>query len=470
VTVAEKGIPSWPKVTIRLYDDHNAEVKIAGRSHPVNHHDPRQAAIALVTERAAQLGRPIKATAVESDGASWPLVIHPDGQVEAVERAVKTSKPIWPIIAAAALAVVLIGGTALYLLVIRKPGPQDNTPVASPKLPDLPTPKIVPDQFAARPVPPGWTANANWTVDLAENTNPAVSPDGSQVAVITPDNKIAVFDSNGKVLWQDKVPREASSPVYTTVDSKLVVAVTAPGTLLYWAGEGAEPTEIELPNSATVQFFGSSPLVVLSGDAGASLVSGDQLHPVGNQPRLSTMLLAEGDKALMARYAGPLFWSQNGKDPVELSLKRPAGATTINHIVAASPGRVVVQWNTGKPDEVIPTVNSTANGAVVATCPKTNSGQTDGWKWVPDQAGKVAAYGECLINFTSKTTGSVSQFQPLSVNQTTIYGEKNGTLLAIAPGGGQQSPLADGTARPWGIAGDHAIVVHASVLYALDKK
>ncbi len=43
--MAEKGIPSWPKVTIRLYDDHNAEVKIAGRSHPVNHHDPRQAAI-----------------------------------------------------------------------------------------------------------------------------------------------------------------------------------------------------------------------------------------------------------------------------------------------------------------------------------------------------------------------------------------------------------------------------------------
>ncbi len=78
-------IPSWPKVTIRLYDDHNAEVKIAGRSHPVNHHDPRQAAIALVSERAGQLGRPVKATAVESDGASWPLVIHPDGRVEAVE-------------------------------------------------------------------------------------------------------------------------------------------------------------------------------------------------------------------------------------------------------------------------------------------------------------------------------------------------------------------------------------------------
>jgi hypothetical protein len=470
VTVADKGIPSWPKVTIRLYDDHNAEVKIAGRSHPINHHDPRQAAVALVTERAAQLGRPVKATAVESDGASWPLVIHPDGQVEAVEPAVKSSKPIWPIIAAAVLAVLLIGGTALYLLVLRDPGTQVTKPKESPKLPDLPAPTVGPDEFAARPVPPGWTTHASWTVDIAANTFPAVSPDGSQVAIITSDRKIAVFDSNGKVLWQDQVPRESSSPVYTTVDSKPVVAVTAPGTLIYWAGGGAQPTEIELPNAATAQFFGTSPLVVLAGNAGASLVSGDQLHPVEHQPRLSTILLAEGDKALMARYAGPLYWSQTGRDLVEVSLKPPAGAKSINHVVAASPGRVVVQWNTGKADEVIPTVNSTVNGAVVATCPKTSGSLASGWKWVPDQAGKVAAYGECLINFTNHQTGSSSQFQPLSITQTTVYGQVNGGLVSIAPGGGKRTPLPTGTARPWGLAGDHAIVVHASVLYALDKK
>ena len=128
--MADKGIPSWPKVTIRLYDDHNAEVKIAGRSHPVNHHDPRQAAIALVAERAAQLGRAVKATAVESDGASWPLVIHPDGQVDAIEVSTKSEKPIWPIIVAAALAIVLVGSTALYLLVLRNPGPAEPDPEA----------------------------------------------------------------------------------------------------------------------------------------------------------------------------------------------------------------------------------------------------------------------------------------------------------------------------------------------------
>jgi hypothetical protein len=467
--VADKGVPSWPKVTIRLYDDHNAEVRIAGRSHPINNHDPRQAAIALVTARAAQLGRPVKATAVEPDGASWPLIIQPDGQVEAVEVEVRSGKPIWPIVAAAVLAVVLIGGTVLYLLVVRDPGTHEVTPTVSPTLPDLPAPRVGPDQFAARPVPPGWSANASWTVDIAENTSPAVSPDGSEVAVITTDDRIAVLDGNGKVLWQDQVPRDSSSPYYTTIDSKPVVAITAPGILKYWGGDGALPTEIELPDSATVQFFGSSPLVLLTNGAGASLVSGDQLHRVENQPRLSTILLAEGDKALMARYAGPLFWSQTGKGLVQQSLKPPAGAKSINHIVAASRGRVVVEWNTGKPDEVIPSVNSTATGAVVATCPKVPAGMTSGWKWVPDEAGKVAAYGECVMDLTRGKTSLEPQFQPLSVSRTTIFGQVSGRLYAVAPGA-RPTILPDGTARPWAIAGGHAIVVHASVLYALDKK
>ena len=60
-------------------------------------------------------------------------------------------------------------------------------------------------------------------------------------------------------------------------------------------------------------------------------------------------------------------------------------------------------------------------------------------------------------------------FSPLSITQSTIYGNVEGKPVAIAPGG-TQTPLAADTARPWGVAGDRAIVVHASVLYALAKK
>ncbi|TDD24814.1 hypothetical protein E1218_15840 [Kribbella turkmenica] len=470
--MAEK-IPSWPKVTIRLYDDHNAEVKIAGRSHPVNHHDPRQAAIALVSERAGQLGRPVKATAVESDGASWPLIIHPDGRVEAVDvdskgRSGSGAKPIWPIVLAAAVACALIIGTVLYVAVFSKLG--DGVPKAteSPKLPALPEPTVGPDQFAARPAPPGWSTKAAWTVDIAENTKPAVKPDGTEVAVLTPDQKLAVFDANGKVLWQDKVPKDAKSPVYTTIDSEPVLAVATPDTLYYWAGDGALPEEVELPNSADVQFFGTSPLVQLGSDAGAAVVSGGELKAVPNQPRLSTILLAEGDKALMARYGGPLYWSRPGKDRQELALKPPTGLKDVDHVVAASPGFALVLWKTKIADIVTPAVHSSADGSVVATCKPTKKNAADRWQWVPDTSRKVAAWGECLINFTAGTTFTSPGFEPLSITGTTIFGTLDQDLVATAPGRPAHT-LPKNSARPWGLAGGHAIVVHNSVLYALDK-
>jgi hypothetical protein len=471
--MADKGIPSWPKVTIRLQDARTAEVKIAGHSQSVNHSDPRQAAIELVAERARQLGRAVKATAVESNGASWPLIIHPDGQVDAVEvgskKSTDTPKPIWPIIGAAALALVLVAGTAVYLLVIRDHDSADPAAAVSPKVPELPKPKVEPDQFAARPAPPGWTTNASWTVDIAPDTHPAVSPDGSEVAVITPDKKLAVFDSAGKVRWQDTVPDQTSSPVYTRIDGKQVLAATAQGSLLYWAGGGAKPTTIELPDSAKVQFFGTSPLIDLGSEAGASVVSGGELHAVPKQPRASTILLADGNRALMARYTGPLYWGEPDKELVEVPLKPPAAAKSIDHLVAASAGRVIVNWTTGKANETLVTVNSTVNGKVLATCPKVTPNQADGWTWLPDQAGKVAALGECLINFSSGKTSLLTAFQPQSVNQTTIFGQINGDLVSVVPGS-KLVKLQPNTARPWGVAGNHAIVVHDSVLYALDKK
>ncbi len=471
--MADKGIPSWPKVTIRLYDDRNAEVKIAGTSHQVNNLDPRQAAISLIAERAGQLGRPVRVTATEANGRSWPLIVHPDGDVEAVDEkktADRSGKPLWPIIAAAAL-VVVVGGTLLYLFVLKGDPEQTTTkPPAAAKLPALPEPNVGPDQFSARPVPPGWATNANWTVDIAEGSHPAVSPDGSQVAIITRDEKLAVFDSSGKVLWQDKVPKESGSPAYTTVDGKSVVAVETPDSLKYWAGDSAPATSIDLPDGTSVQFFGTSPLVVKSGDdGGANLVSNGKLQSVENQPRLSTMLLAEGNKALMARYAGPLFWSQPGKELVLLNLKAPAGAKRISQVVATSPGLAVALWSTGKSDEVIPAVSSTSSGAVVAACPQTKGSDAASWKWVPNPTGKVAAYGECLINLGTGKTSRLERFQPLSITQKTIFGQAGDGLVAVVPGE-KPTSLPTGTARPWGIAGKRAIVVHASVLYALDPK
>jgi hypothetical protein len=81
----------------------------------------------------------------------------------------------------------------------------------------------------------------------------------------------------------------------------------------------------------------------------------------------------------------------------------------------------------------------------------------------------VAAWGECLINLTNGKTSPYKDFQPLSITGQTIYGQVLSDLVYGTPGG-KFRPLPKGTARPWGVAGTHAIVVHDGTLYALAKK
>ena len=124
-------------------------------------------------------------------------------------------------------------------------------------------------------------------------------------------------------------------------------------------------------------------------------------------------------------------------------------------------------WKTADPNVVVPAVHSTATGGGVAVCKPAELDQVQSWQWVPDTVRGVAAWGECLINFTSNTTVRRPGFQPLSITGTTVYGTVSSNMVAVTPGAVRT--LAPGTARPWGLAGSHAIVVQDSVVYALDK-
>jgi hypothetical protein len=464
--VADKGIPSWPKVTIRLYDAHNGEVKIAGRSHPVVAGDPREAALAIVVDRARQLGRPVKVTAVEEDGSSWPLIVHPDGNVEATAGDVGERKSVWPIILAAGIAFVLLASTFVYLLVIRDSGEPTATTSTSPTLPELPGPQIGPDLFNVRPAPPGWSTKADWSVDIAENSNPVVSADGQQIAFLTRDWKVVVLDPNGKVRWQDEVPENTKPPVFTTIDGDEVLAVQTPKVLRHWAGNGALPVDIKLPDGTVVQFFGQSPLVTDAEGGDPRVIKGGELVPVENQQRFATVLLANNARALMARYAGPVWWSEPGKPLAPVNLQAPKGLRVVDQIVAASPNRIIVLWTAG-PDLVVPSINDADSGKILAACPQASKSEAGGWKWVPDRTGVIAAFGECVIDHAAKKTYAVDQFAPLSITGKTIYGELNASPVTLVPGA-RPVALPANTARPWGvIGGGRALVMHTGVLYAL---
>ncbi|GAA3511097.1 MinD/ParA family ATP-binding protein [Georgenia daeguensis] len=80
-------VPDWPHVGAIARPD-GGEVTINGTSHPVAGDSVatvRQAILAKVAETARSVNRPVKVTATDPDG-SWPLIVHPDGHVEAGEQ------------------------------------------------------------------------------------------------------------------------------------------------------------------------------------------------------------------------------------------------------------------------------------------------------------------------------------------------------------------------------------------------
>ncbi|MFF2832358.1 ATPase [Cellulosimicrobium cellulans] len=75
---------TWPRVEAMLNDDGTAEVSIGGTVHPIaapSVEEARVKVVALLADKATQLGRPLRAITRDPDG-QWPLIIHGDGTVE----------------------------------------------------------------------------------------------------------------------------------------------------------------------------------------------------------------------------------------------------------------------------------------------------------------------------------------------------------------------------------------------------
>ncbi|WP_341359614.1 ATPase [Georgenia sp. M64] len=80
---------TWPRIEAVIREDGTGEVIINGTSRPIETTQPEQARaaiVAVIAETAAKVNRPVRATAADQDG-TWPLIVHPDGTVEADEDA-----------------------------------------------------------------------------------------------------------------------------------------------------------------------------------------------------------------------------------------------------------------------------------------------------------------------------------------------------------------------------------------------
>ena len=78
-------VPAFPKIEARTHANGSGEVTINGTSYPIETatlEDARAAILARVAETAGKMQRPVRVTTTGPDG-EWPLIVHPDGSVEA---------------------------------------------------------------------------------------------------------------------------------------------------------------------------------------------------------------------------------------------------------------------------------------------------------------------------------------------------------------------------------------------------
>ena len=77
-------VPTWPRIEAITRADGSGEVVINGTPHAIDTSDiseARAAIIAVVTETAEKVARPVRLMTTGPDG-QWPLIVHPDGTVE----------------------------------------------------------------------------------------------------------------------------------------------------------------------------------------------------------------------------------------------------------------------------------------------------------------------------------------------------------------------------------------------------
>ncbi len=76
-------VPRWPRIDAIVREDGSGEVTIDGTFHPISTGSLEEARVEVlrrVTENAARVGRPVRASATGPEGL-WNLIVHPDGTV-----------------------------------------------------------------------------------------------------------------------------------------------------------------------------------------------------------------------------------------------------------------------------------------------------------------------------------------------------------------------------------------------------
>jgi outer membrane protein assembly factor BamB len=482
-TVDPATVPPWPAPTIAITDD--GAVLLDGAAlllpHGLNPVAARQRALEAVAAQYADLRRPVRVTAVDPDGTSWQLILHPDGSTQPLDPAPtgrrrlpgpadkRAAGPRAPsqargLIAAAVFLLVI----ALIAGVVIAATSGGHSPVAAPHPttsasvgPAVPGPANLPV-----PAPAGYSTRAVWATALAPDTSPAVSADGSTIALITAQNRLAVLDpATGTPRWTTTLPDQATGTlVITTIDRTTTVVLLTSDHLYAWPVTGPQHpvTSIALPAQAAVSFVGPSPLVTLP-DQTAAVITGGTLRTL-DVPVGTTALSANGT-TITAADSGHWQLLTPGHSPTApRTMTPPTPGARLLRVLAVDGPHLLTAWTVGTAQRVV--LYDTATGRATATATADS-----GLDQAPACAGPtLLAFGPLVIDLTN---GAVRHDLTISTCQsagTHLYVQDTNQAWYDAAVG-TDTPLPSGAPVPAGTADGRALVVadklDQHLLYAL---
>ncbi|RCV54659.1 hypothetical protein [Marinitenerispora sediminis] len=461
-------------------DERSAQVVVEGNQFHVAGDSPketRRAALDVAADYAARTGRPVVVDARDAHSV-WELIANPSGVVRAAPagggRAAPPRPPRAPrrrgpgtgtgrrvalAVAGGAVAVAVLAGGG-YAVVRFLPDTLETVQGEQTSAPE-------PATLDSRPVPPGFTEQAAWRLDMAPGTRPAVAPDGSAVAFVDPDERLVVAGPDGVERWAADLPVPLGDIDQqlriVAAGESLRVALVGDGTLWTWPLEGGDPEAVELPAGAQVSYAGRAPLVLAGG--GAFVPSGGELAPVPLSDGQGA-LAADGDAVLVASARGPWAWAAEDGEPAEVEPAEPDGARRLDRVLTASAEHVLIRWTSADEDRVVLAVHDAQDGSVAASV-AIAPGELEDARWVAGEA--VAAYGPVVVDLTAGEARALSGFTPVTAAGDTLFGELDGAEVAVARDG-DPVELEPDTAQPWGLLDGRAVVVAGDGLYALSPE
>lgn len=487
----DRDTPKWPEVRITIGDV--TTVTVSGVVTPVA---DEATALARAAAQARTLGRPIRARLTTADGDLYRLIVSADGTVTEIDD--NTAAPV-PSQASAAAAVdappakkrtttgvlsrfpaplrpIIKWGTPVFgVLVVASVGvlifhgKGDATDQTAP-----PSAAVPPaGQLYTELPPPGWSAQAAWVVDLAEDAPaPVVAADGTVVAVTAQDHSaipatgddryLSVLEADGRTRWAvplDTAPR--LGPVILTVDGAQVVMVAGTRDLTYWPLTGGPETVVDLPTGAKVTPTG---LVELRDEHLGYLHDGG-LATVESLPRTEPAIAVDGAVLVTQPDTGTWWALRAGEDPAAVHPIPPDGATTVQRVLALTADRAVVAWSTSdKPTcrvAVYQRGGSTPTGSAAGPC----SALPRAGAAAPSN-GTLGGVGAVVIDGSTVT---VVQGLTVTAAADQLYGTVAGAPVTVSADG-RTTNLPAGTLTPVGAADGRLLVVGApNRLYALAK-